>query len=178
MTNKRILFLALLPVSVAFIASNHRTRYHNTRLSESSGTVSIALTREKGKNEKLAKALSDKPSLDAVELPCIAHADGEDYPRLKEVLLSKAWDYVTVTSPEGAKVLASVCDDLVNMPPIAAVGKATEQALQESGLSVSFCPSRAIATSFVAELPGGAGQHVLYPASQRAQETMERGLRV
>src|SRR3569832_605895 len=101
MTNKRILFLALLPVSAAFVASNHRTRHHNTRLSESSGTVSIALTREKGKNEKLAKEL------------------------------------------------ASVCDDLVNMPPKATENKTTKQALQESGLSVSFCPSRAIATSFV-----------------------------
>jgi uroporphyrinogen-III synthase len=124
-----------------------------------------------------------------VELPCIAHADGDDYPRLKEALLSRAWDYVTVTSPEGAKVLASVLGDpsdkkqTIQVPPIAAVGKATEEVLNEYGLAVSFCPSKATAKTLVAELPGGAEpgsqqeQYVLYPASQRAQLTLENGLR-
>lgn len=150
-------------------------------------TVYVALTREEGKNAKLANALASRKGIRALELPCIAHADGDDYPRLKEVLLSRPWDYVTITSPEGAKVLASVLADLhdnekaVQVPPIAAVGKATEEVLKECGLSVSFCPSKATAKTLVTELPGAGGegsqQHVLYPASQRAQLTLEIGLR-
>jgi uroporphyrinogen-III synthase len=142
--------------------------------------VLVALTREEGKNAKLARALATRKGIHPVEVPCIAHADGEDYHRLREVLMSRRWDYVAITSPEGAKVLASVLDDKndIEVPPIAAVGKATEEVLKEHGLTVSFCPSKATAKTLVAELPGaGAQQHVLYPASQRAQLTLESGLR-
>jgi uroporphyrinogen-III synthase len=157
----------------------------NTGIAESDGSatpvVQVALTREEGKNAKLAAALARRVGICALELPCIAHADGDDYPRLKEVLISQQWDYITITSPEGAKVLASVLNpqesgqDFV-MPPIAAVGKATEDALRGYGLDVSFCPSKATATTLVAELPGYPPLQILYPASQRAQLTLETGL--
>jgi uroporphyrinogen-III synthase len=141
--------------------------------------VHVALTREEGKNAKLAAALAKKVGICALELPCIAHADGDDYPRLKEVLKSQQWDYITITSPEGAKVLASVLnrEENIAIPPIAAVGKATEEELRGYGLDVSFCPSKATATTLVAELPGAPPLQILYPASQRAQLTLETGLR-
>jgi uroporphyrinogen-III synthase len=150
--------------------------------------VVVALTRESGKNEKLqAGVLGRHPSLNPVELPCIAHADGPDYKDLKATLQDNDWDYVAITSPEAARVLVSAWNDCTfpnNQPPaVTAVGKATEEALKQAGISVAFCPSKATAATLVKELPmpekgssSSPSPRVLYPASARAQKTLENGL--
>ena len=150
----------------------------------------VALTREVGKNEKFRKALveyfnnaGDK-RITPTELPCIAHADGPDYEKLTVTLKENRWDYVTITSPEAARVLASAwpwkstsADETEQSPApaVAAVGKATEQALQEADIAVCFCPSKATAKVLVQELPE-TGKKVLYPASARAKPTLQNGL--
>jgi uroporphyrinogen-III synthase len=161
-----------------------------------SATIRIAVTREDGKNEKLIGALfkaiassttvlSDE--VEVLELPCIAHADGADYGRLRETLSDQEWSYVAITSPEAARVLASAWPFGTNTgttsaptPKIAAVGKATEQALQDAGIAVSFCPSKATAETLVQELPkqldGSSTLNVLYPASTKAADTLQEGL--
>jgi uroporphyrinogen-III synthase len=150
--------------------------------------VVIALTREEGNNEKLRQQLIQQlqaanklDSVEIVELPCIAHADGPDYDKLQNTLTSQCWDYVTITSPEAARVLASAWsfDAFVNhpIPAVAAVGKATEDALKEAGIPVAFCPSKATAKVLVQELPKNqAAATVLYPASARAETTLQDGL--
>jgi Uroporphyrinogen-III synthase HemD len=164
--------------------------------------IHIAVTREAGKNDKLVSALSAAAHLNIAlhELPCIAHAHGPDYPRLRDTLLQReAWDYVTVTSPEAARVLASCWpwndDNTMNndlqltIPKVAAVGKATEQALSEAGIAVAFCPTKATAETLVLELPWNPGEgeaapdqsssrqptppRVLYPASAKAADTAD-----
>ena len=40
-----------------------------------------------------------------MELPLIEHAAAADTARLPEVLAERVWDWVIVTSPEGAHVL-------------------------------------------------------------------------
>jgi len=147
--------------------------------------VKVALTREEGKNEKLLQALKRRRnrSIEPIELPCIAHADGPDYGSLPAALAENRWDYVTVTSPEAARVLASAWkpDEMTShpVPSVAAVGKATEAVLVENGIPVDFCPSKATAKVLLKELPlkGSNGTKVLYPASKRAQLTLEEGLR-
>jgi uroporphyrinogen-III synthase len=178
----------------------------------STQTIHIAVTREAGKNDKLAAAIA-ATQLNIVlhELPCIAHAHGPDYHRLRDTLLQReAWGYVTVTSPEAARVLASCWpwkkDDTLNdnnqltIPKVAAVGKATEQALGEAGIAVAFCPTKATAETLVQELPWNPGKgqaalgqslddtialsssrpapppRVLYPASAKAANTLVDGL--
>ena len=143
----------------------------------------VAVTREDGKNEKLINAVRDHATLaekvDIVELPCIEHATGPDIDILEETLKSKHWDYVAVTSPEAAKVVASAWDVVRDDPiPVAAVGKATEQALKKFGISVAFVPSKATAKTLVAELDrkAGEGTTLLYPASAKAKDVLENGL--
>jgi len=154
--------------------------------SQSSAPISIALTREEGKNDKLraaleasSKLLDSTHNIQIYELPCIAHADGSDYDQLASTLHSTPWTYVAVTSPEAARVLISAWTDAVRdaPPPVCAVGKATVEVLEQHDIPVVFCPSKATATTLVAELPGQAGDTVLYPASQRAKQTLEEGLR-
>ncbi|KAL7566930.1 hypothetical protein ACA910_008653 [Epithemia clementina (nom. ined.)] len=143
--------------------------------------IGVALTREEGKNAKLLKALDADESLRTMiqpfELPCIAHADGPDFDRLHNCLLNESWDYVIVTSPEAARVLASAWDSAkMGSTKVAAVGKATEQELSDNSIHVVFTPSKAYGTTLVEELPGSKGTKVLYPASCRAPGTVADGL--
>mmetsp|Transcript_4873 Transcript_4873/g.12392 ORF Transcript_4873/g.12392 Transcript_4873/m.12392 type:complete len:385 (-) Transcript_4873:535-1689(-) len=156
------------------------------------GRITVAMTREEGKNDKLrTKIENDHPDLfgklNLVELPCIEHASGPDYDILADTLTTKQWDYIIVTSPEAAKVLASAWsfnnndDDDANVKPmVAAVGKATEKSLKDAGIDVSFCPSKATAATLAVELEPRDNDTkmttVLYPASARAQNTLEDGL--
>lgn len=177
--------------------------------SSSQPTITIALTREEGNNDKLRKELSkqlllNKKTNDSsascadtittiLELPCIAHADGADLPRLEETLRHNYFDYIVVTSPEAARVLATAYAPTENSsnihpePKIAAVGKATRETLEKLNIPVHFCPTKATAQTLVEELPAvmdddGGGKNndrpttVLYPASARAATTLQEGL--
>jgi uroporphyrinogen-III synthase len=187
-TSRRLSFLSVPTTTTPPLAAATST---STTITEK---IPIALTREVGKNEKLLCALHKSPllsqSVDTVELlelACIEHAHGPDYDQLVSLLRgNQHWDYVAVTSPEAARVLASAIpssvgnedkEKKIDFPyPIAAVGKATEATLESLGLSVSFCPTKATAKVLVDELPGHPGMHVLYPASAQAKPTIQKGL--
>ena len=171
-------------------------------------SISIALTREIGKNDKLRQELETKTDTSTTmiqwqELPCIAHAPGEDLERLATVLHNQSWNYVAVTSPEAAQVLAtqwsindsvSVSEDatlsVVDIPSVVAVGQATKSTLEALGIPVAFCPSKATAETLVKELPLQSSTTssettttmattmttVLYPASAKAATTLQDGL--
>jgi uroporphyrinogen-III synthase len=168
---------------------------HNSLLSKStqSGTaiaatehssIVVTLTREDGKNEKLRKKIKDdvhlQNQIDLLELPCIEHAVGPDYDRLSSTLRSGQWDYIAITSPEAANVLVSAWDAVRdNPPPVVAVGKATETKLKDSGILVTFVPSKATAATLANELELLGDEQptsVLYPASAKAKKVLENGL--
>jgi uroporphyrinogen-III synthase len=172
-------------------------------------SIGIALTREDGKNDALASAIQScaelmqenqyAVTLQTYEVPCIQHADGPDFDQLKEILFEQAtstnistvYDYVVITSPEAARVLASAWPwtgdatetTSTNSPvKVVAVGKATEVALRDAGIDVSFVPSKATAQTLVKELPpvpstrGDRVTNVLYPASAKAADVIVNGL--
>lgn len=156
----------------------------------------IALTREKGKNDKLKTLLLSDERIGQIsdtagvavqvhELPCIEHADGPDTEKLIPTLSTSQFDYIVITSPEAASVLASAWNEAgrPHLGMVAAVGKATEEALTESGIDVAFVPSKATAATLVKELPPsrmaveeGRATTVFYPASAKAQDTLQTGL--
>lgn len=148
-------------------------------INDDDGPIRVALTREKGKNDKLRKALESFSMLEQHELPCIMHAEGPDIDALPDKLQDPTLDYIVITSPEAARVLASAWCNARSSAQVAAVGKATKAALVASGISVSFVPSRATAACLVDELPqqeNGRSQKVLYPASAKARPTIVEGL--
>ncbi|KAL3799414.1 hypothetical protein HJC23_013869 [Cyclotella cryptica] len=156
----------------------------------------VALTREMGKNDKLHEALLSSErikklktlsevSINIHEIPCIEHADGPDTLMLAPTLSSNQFDYVVITSPEAANVFASawVQAGRPKLGVVAAVGKATGESLKEHGLDVGFVPSKATAETLVQELPlsdaakiEGRVTTLLYPASAKAQDTLQNGL--
>lgn len=140
----------------------------------------VALTREEGKNDKLRTQLEsefeDDDTVTLEELPCIAHADGDDFPKLATTLQDTDWDYVAVTSPEAARVLAQAWNNNVDTS-IVAVGKATQATLEKLGFKVDFCPSKATAATLIQELPVKSDTTtLLYPASAKAASTLQDGL--
>lgn len=159
--------------------------------------VVLALTREEGKNGKLDDALSAHPmvkmipvSLDKMEIPCIEHAGGNDWDELISLLSEgriKEFHYVVITSPEAAKVIVgaiqessmSMDDFIAAEVEVAAVGKATEEALKDFGIEASFVPSQANGKTLAAELPAKDGVDVikvLYPCSAKARNDIQDGL--
>ena len=205
------LLLLLMGATAAFIAQRPPAFVPRLcvacNLSAQYDVITVALTREAGNNDKFRDALLrhiesnesslvDTSRIRITELPCIAHANGPDYEKLQVVLKETNWDYVTVTSPEAARVLASAWPWInpqqqqtrvkTAPPAVVAVGKATEKALEEAQIAVCFCPSKATAQVLVQELPvlhssnrGGTTdtpQKVLYPASAQAKPTLQSGL--
>ncbi len=156
----------------------------------------VALTREKGKNEKLRDLLLSNERIRQIsdttgdtvqvhELPCIEHADGPDTEKLSPTLSTSHFDYIVITSPEAASVFASAWIEVgrPQLGTVAAVGKATEITLTKFGIDVAFVPSKATAATLVKEMPPskmavdeGRATTVFYPASAKAQDTLQSGL--
>lgn len=155
-------------------------------------TVTVALTREKGKNEKLQEALNAHPTkkmlensmkMNLVEMPSIEHTDGPDLEafqlKAKEDPSFSNYDYIVITSPESAKVFGESVQAAEVSTKIAVVGKATKKALTKLGFEVDFVPSKADGETLAEELPPANEMRlntIFYPASAKAAETIQENL--
>ena len=136
-------------------------------------SAKIALTREDGANDKLAKLLE---GLEVYEIPCIMFDAGEDASKLPNAITSH--DLIVITSPQAAKTfleswkIAGKPDNL----KIATVGDGSSKSLIAEGLIPVFEPSDSTARTLAAELPLSLGSTVLYPSSAIAENTLSEGL--
>ncbi|XP_050213215.1 uroporphyrinogen-III synthase, chloroplastic isoform X2 [Mercurialis annua] len=156
----------------------------------SSSTVSssqqpkVVVTRERGKNGKLVKALA-KCGINCLELPLIQHTQGPDLDRLPSVLTDTSFDWIVITSPEAGSVFLEAWK-AAGTPnvKVGVVGAGTasifNEVLQSSGqsLDIAFTPSKATGRVLASELPkiGNKRCTVLYPASAKASNEIEEGL--
>lgn len=145
--------------------------------------ASVVVTREHGKNVKLMKALA-KRGIRCLELPLIEHRDGPDLLKLVQTLREGKFEWIVVTSPEAATVfLRSWREAGRPKVRIAVVGAGTGELFQnaEEGanqLDVAFTPSKATAKVMSSELPKlSDDSNVLYPASLKAGDDLENGLK-
>lgn len=143
--------------------------------------VRIALTREQGKNDALRQGVEAIfPYAETLDLPCVETVRGEDRDHLPARLADRTPGWVVVTSPEAAAVFIAGWRK-AGCPPlgrIAAVGKATGDALRAVGLDVDFEPSKATGKTLVKEFPEPVKEQesVLYPASAKASGDVVSGL--
>lgn len=133
----------------------------------------IALTREAGKNGKLAKAVQREfDEMTTLELPCVATVEYETgIADLCGALLDGSADWVVVSSPESARIfLKSWIEANRPTPPsVAAIGKGTGEVLRGAGIHVAFEPSKATFAVLAGELPFSSDSKlVLYPVSAKA----------
>ena len=78
-----------------------------------------------------------------------------------------AYDWVIVTSPNGARELVSRARG--DLPKIAAVGPGTAETLRELGVEPAFVPTVSSQDGLVAEFPRSAGR-VLFAAAEGARQ--------
>ncbi|KAL9446144.1 hypothetical protein AB3S75_013917 [Citrus x aurantiifolia] len=156
-----------------------------TSASASNSNPKVVVTRERGKNGKLIKALA-KHRIDCLELPLIQHAQGPDTDRLSSVLKADTiFDWIIITSPEAGSVFLEAWKE-AGTPNvrIGVVGAGTasifEEVIQSSkcSLDVAFSPSKATGKILASELPKNGNKKctVLYPASAKASNEIEEGL--
>ncbi|KAI3684761.1 hypothetical protein L6452_33987 [Arctium lappa] len=189
--------LSLLSLSTTLsppLQPPHRRRIHvqflNVRASSSSSpTISLSshrvvVTRERGKNGKLIKALAAH-GINCLELPLIKHTQLPDLDRLSALLSATTFDWIIITSPEAALVFLDAWK-AAGSPSVkvAVVGAGTASIFDEATVSskqfidVAFVPSKATGKVLALELPKHGNEicNVLYPASAKASHDIEEGL--
>lgn len=152
--------------------------------SSSSSSPKVIVTRERGKNGKLVKALA-KHGINCLELPLIQHTQGPDLDRLPSVLSDSSFDWIIITSPEAGSVFLEAWK-AAGTPDVkvGVVGAGTasifKEAMQSFGksLNIAFAPSKATGKVLATELPKSENKSctVLYPASAKASNEIEDGL--
>ncbi|KAK1263053.1 hypothetical protein QJS04_geneDACA017451 [Acorus gramineus] len=151
--------------------------------SSSSKKPEVVVTRERGKNAKLIKALA-KHDINCLEVPLIKHSEGPDLNKLSTVLTDTKFDWIVITSPEAALVFLTAWK-AAGTPEvqIGVVGAGTASIFEEiqpmeKSLHVAFSPTKATGKILAAELPKRGSQTctVLYPASVKAGSEIEEGL--
>jgi uroporphyrinogen-III synthase len=163
-------------------------------------TKVVVLTREAGKNEQMRKILAsieeDKDNefvVETLEMPLVeSKRNEEEAKKLVDLLQSKTFRWIIVTSPEAANVFAKAWAD-AGKPEglnIGTVGGGTTRALptkEEMKWASLFTPSKALGEVLAEELPldvdgdnessnSNSNREVLYPCSKKAAKTIENGL--
>jgi uroporphyrinogen III methyltransferase / synthase len=129
--------------------------------------MKIVVTRPRGQNDELAARLRALDH-DVAEYPLIEIEPLDDGP-----IDTSAYDWVVVTSRNGAELLAARRTG--TLPRVAAVGPGTADALRERGIEPALVPTVSTQDGLLAELPRPAGR-VLLAAAEDARRLLVREL--
>lgn len=140
---------------------------------------SVVITRSISQNESLRRLLEARGAR-VVEVPLIAIAEPDDEGRERDEVLQKLheFDWVVVTSPNGADRVAPfisaahAAGDNEHFPRFAAVGEATARSL---GVPADLVAGSARAEVLAQDFPTGAG-NVLVVQGNLADESLERAI--
>ena len=119
----------------------------------------VIVTRPRDQAGPLVERL-ERLGLEVVECPLIEIERTSDEP-----VDGAGYDWLIVTSPNGADEVARRG---VNLPPIAAVGPGTAEALREHGIEAAFVPCESSQEGLLREFPRPAGR-VLFAAAEGAR---------
>lgn len=140
---------------------------------------SVVITRSITQNESLRRLLEARGAR-VVEVPLIAIAEPDDEGRERDEVLQKLheFDWVVVTSPNGADRVAPfisaahAAGDNEHFPRFAAVGEATSRSL---GVPADLVAGSARAEALAQDFPDGDG-HVLVVQGNLADDSLERAI--
>jgi uroporphyrinogen-III synthase len=121
--------------------------------------MKVVVTRPRAQARPLADAL-EAIGADVVECPLIEIERTSDEP-----IDAAGYDWLIVTSPNGADEIALRGR---NLPPVAAVGPGTAEALRAHGIEPAFVPRESSQDGLLREFPRPAGR-VLFAAAEGAR---------
>ncbi len=144
----------------------------------------VVVTRATDQVGSLACALRDRGAI-VVELPVIAIVDSADEGAALIAAADRAvdggYDWIVVTSPNGASRVVNALKGRPFSGRFAAVGPKTAEPLLGTGHVVDLVPANAVAEGLLAEFPAptnGAGEsRVLLARAETARDVLPDGLR-
>lgn len=119
----------------------------------------VIVTRLRAQARPLVEAL-ERLGIEVVECPLIEIERTSDEP-----VDGAGYDWLIVTSPNGADEIARRGR---NLPPVAAVGPGTAEALRAHGIEPAFVPTESSQDGLLREFPRPAGR-VLFAAAEGAR---------
>jgi uroporphyrinogen-III synthase len=139
----------------------------------------IAVTRAAEQSRGLAAALR-AAGAEVVEVPTIAVTDPDDRGAALRAAVDRVADYdwVVLTSVNGAQRFIDAAGRLPAAVRLAAVGPGTADALRTRGVAVSLVPERFVAEGLLAVFPAPSGRaRVLLAQAEAARPVLAEGLR-
>ena len=135
--------------------------------------LSVVITRAPHQNEPLRREL-ERRGARVIEMPLIEIVDPDDggVALRREMANAGSFDWLVVTSPNGAERVATALQDVDHRPKIAVVGDATGRAL---GREVTLTADPATAEALAMSFPDGDGT-VLLVQGNLADETLRTAL--
>jgi uroporphyrinogen-III synthase len=139
------------------------------------GGRTVVVTRAAEQSARL-RARLEAEGATVLEVPTISVTD--DASGMAELAdeLGASWDWVVVTSRNGAARLATVAGDRLTRLRLAAVGPGTAEALRDTGAEPTLVGDRAVAEGLLEVFPAGPGR-VLVVQGNLARATVTDGLR-
>ena len=138
----------------------------------------VVVTRATDQAGSLAGALTDLGA-QVIELPVVAIMEPADGGAALATALgsSDRYDWIVVTSPNGARRVADLLDG-PSTARLAAVGPRTAGPLEASGQVVDLVPGRAVAESLLEEFPDPpeSGGRILLAGAEVARDVLPDGL--
>ena len=139
----------------------------------------VVVTRARAQASSLLASLRELGA-DTVEIPAIRiedPSDGGDALRTAVAGLDR-YDWVVVTSPNGARRLLAACRDArtFGSAQVAAIGPGTAAALAAGNVVADLVPERFVAEGLLESFPAGPGRVLLARAAE-ARDVLPEGLR-
>jgi uroporphyrinogen-III synthase len=141
----------------------------------------VVITRAADQTGRLA-GLLEAAGASVVEVPTIAVVDPPDDGAALRRALREPWDWVVVTSPNGARRAVAATGGRASALALAwaAVGPGTADALAAAGVTPAFVPRRFVAEGLLEAFPAspaeGSGR-VLLAQAEAARPVLAEGLR-
>jgi uroporphyrinogen-III synthase len=141
----------------------------------------IVVTRAAEQVGRLRQLLADEGAM-VVEIPTIAIVEPADHGDSLRAALRDVWDWVVVTSPNGAERAVDAAGGRAAALALrwAVVGPGTSAALQARGVVPSLSPERFLAEGLLDAFPRPPADHrgrVLVAQAERARPALTDGLR-
>jgi uroporphyrinogen III methyltransferase/synthase len=139
----------------------------------------VVVTRARAQSSSLLSRLRELGA-DTVELPAIRIEDPSDGGAALRAAVGRlrAYEWVVVTSPNGARRLLAECRDAraFGAAKVAAIGPGTADTLAEGNVVPDLVPDRYVAEGLLESFPDGPGR-VLVPRAAEARDVLPEGLR-
>lgn len=136
----------------------------------------ILVTRPRAQADSFVEGLRTA-GFEAIYFPVIEIRSIEDNSELDQALVQiNKYDWVVFTSVNGVEVVFDRLEKYSSLPPIAAIGPKTAEALKARGVTPDFVPEEYVAEAILPGLGNLRGKWVLLPRAEIARKALPEAI--